>query len=97
MTVRSNFGGHPVSLVDDDWQYEDGTSATHADSIKPCKKCRKRNGGYNNEDPDPCLGRLPGVKFACCGHGNREDAYILFDNGLVVQGFDKIKQGEESK
>lgn len=21
------------------------------------------------DDPDPCLGRLPGVRSACCGHG----------------------------
>lgn len=27
--------------------------------------------------PDPCLGRLPGVIFACCGHGARGNCYVV--------------------
>ena len=34
---------------------------------------------------DPCLGYLPGVRYACCGHGE-EHGYIFFDNGVVVRG-----------
>lgn len=26
--------------------------------------------------PDPCLGLLPGVRNACCGHGSRWRAYV---------------------
>lgn len=26
--------------------------------------------------PDPCLGVIPGVSNACCGHGKNEAAYI---------------------
>lgn len=33
---------------------------------------------------DPCLGKLPGVKNACCGHG-LVDGYIQFENGKVVR------------
>jgi hypothetical protein len=29
---------------------------------------------------DGCLGHLPGVITACCGHGER-DGYIIFENG----------------
>jgi hypothetical protein len=29
-------------------------------------------------NPDPCIGYLPGVTNACCGHGNDKDAYIVF-------------------
>ncbi len=32
--------------------------------------------------PDPCIGCLPGVFNACCGHGEDKTAYISF-------GFDK--------
>jgi len=39
------------------------------------------------EEHDPCLGLLPGVKAACCGHGCREDAYIIFENGVKITGF----------
>lgn len=35
--------------------------------------------------PDPCLGYLPGVKFACCGHGKHE-GYIAFSNGTTIRG-----------
>jgi hypothetical protein len=31
--------------------------------------------------PDLCLGRLPGVDFACCGHGDTEGAYVSLSDG----------------
>lgn len=39
---------------------------------------------------DPCLGVLPGVSFACCGHGNRRLAYAAFTDGSCIRGFDVI-------
>ncbi len=32
---------------------------------------------------DPCIANLPGVKYACCGHGEGP-GYISFDNGLSI-------------
>jgi hypothetical protein len=29
-------------------------------------------------NPDPCVGYLPGVYNACCGHGEDDEAYITF-------------------
>ncbi len=39
------------------------------------------------DEADPCLGSLPGVKLACCGHGSGQ-GYIMFENGvsLVFEG-----------
>jgi hypothetical protein len=34
--------------------------------------------------PDPCWGDLPGVKSACCGHGETR-GYIQFDNGIILR------------
>lgn len=34
---------------------------------------------------DPCLGHLPGVRYACCGHGV-DHGYIFFENGVIVRG-----------
>lgn len=34
---------------------------------------------------DPCLGKLPGVAFACCGHGDAKYAYIAFENGVTLR------------
>ena len=40
---------------------------------------------------DPCLGKLPGVKAACCGHGGKGNSggYLYFENGTVVR-FEKL-------
>jgi hypothetical protein len=35
-------------------------------------------------DDDPCIGGLPGVAYACCGHGEKVGGYILFENGIRV-------------
>jgi hypothetical protein len=33
---------------------------------------------------DPCLGKLPGVANACCGHGIG-DGYLIFKNGRTLR------------
>ena len=75
-----------VTAIDDSgnkiMHYEllDGT-VLPTDEITPCVICR----GVNAHDD--CLGTLPGVKFACCGHGDREFSYIVFENGVTIRGF----------
>lgn len=55
---------------------------THID--RPCGNCGK----YRTEDGhDPCLSNLPGVTNACCGHGNKKESYVQFENGVVLRGF----------
>lgn len=47
-----------------------------------CNKTRKADG------VDPCLGKLPGVQFACCGHGQKAgnlSGYIAFENGTLIR------------
>jgi ribosomal protein S18 len=51
-----------------------------------CKLARDETGC------DPCIGRLPGVKNACCGHG-KKGGYIAFENGIVVR-FDSLSEVE---
>lgn len=57
-----------------------------------CKKCGQRH--FTNEivdneavEYDTCLGYLPGVAEACCGHGGR--GYIIFKNGTRI-AFDNL-------
>lgn len=53
-------------------------------SLARCKNCTLVR--YTNyHQPDPCLGWLPGVKNACCGHGSFH-AYVQFENGDVHRG-----------
>ena len=46
-----------------------------------CDKCDKDMG---DNEPDACWGYLPGVIFACCGHGIRQ-GYVLFENGINLR------------
>ena len=38
-----------------------------------CESCQVRI----PEGPDTCLGTIPGVSHACCGHGRVEGAYVV--------------------
>jgi len=46
---------------------------------RACPKCKKLpvNG------IDACMGKLPGVQDACCGHGKGR-GYIQFNNGALI-------------
>jgi hypothetical protein len=60
---------------------------------RPCAACgmeRPANGH------DPCIANLPGVKFACCGHGVR-DGYVYFENGIIIRGIFRIEIGENGR
>lgn len=70
------------------WVYEDTGERLPATGgkVRPCKKCGKLF-PLGEGEVDPCLGVLPGVDNACCGHGVNRASYIRFTNGMVIQGF----------
>jgi hypothetical protein len=87
MTSHSKFRGHPIVWHLGKWVYADDLSdlpATGGD-VRPCLRC---GAVWPLEKGDPCLGILPGVDNACCGHGNRDESYIRFTSGVVVKGFE---------
>ena len=51
--------------------------------ILQCHKCK---GWPTDLGHDPCIANLPGVKFACCGHGMKGRAYVVFNNDLTLRG-----------
>jgi hypothetical protein len=53
-------------------------------SLHHDKVCHQCGQTATPEGHDPCLDTLPGVKYACCGHGIRE-GYIAFENGVVLR------------
>lgn len=63
--------GHLV-FSDDDGNavFENGTPFTENHSCAKCLLPCKEN------EPDPCIGWLDGVDFACCGHGIAGEAYV---------------------
>ncbi|MGD9157674.1 MAG: hypothetical protein PVG39_04655 [Desulfobacteraceae bacterium] len=64
------------------FHYKDGSKVDKYD-LRPCPKCGMKR---TKEGHDPCLGTLPGVIGACCGHGI-EEGYIAFENRMVIHGF----------
>lgn len=90
MSSESTLRGWPIFWDDSAqaWRFCDtGEPTVENWSNRPCGHC----GLYGNSsdgDVDPCLGVLPGVTNACCGHGNPDEAYICFMGGMVIRGFD---------
>lgn len=59
-----------------DWFYTSTNEPQY--EIESCTKCGLK---ASQDDPDPCLGMLPGVKYACCGHGIPGQDYVVLNNG----------------
>jgi hypothetical protein len=86
--VKSYMRGHPIYWDGNNWRYQDTDNLLTDEDVRPCVKCGKVFLGSFIGESDPCLGNLPGVDNACCGHGVREDSYIRFTTGVVVKGFE---------
>lgn len=74
--------GHRIKIVDGIWIYCDTKEPT-AGNRKNCGFCSKED---TSEGHDGCIGTLPQVMNACCGHGIPNDAYVQFDNGKIIRG-----------
>lgn len=76
------------------WVFEDTGERLPATGgkVRPCKKCGKVF-PLGEGEVDPCLGVLPGVDNACCGHGISKASYIRFTNGMIIQGFTDMGKG----
>lgn len=90
--ARSHFHGHPIVFQDAKWLYADTLQPIpgYGGEMRPCAVCGTMDWSGDGK-VDPCLGLLPGVDNACCGHGVAEQAYIRFTNGVVVRGFSIIE------
>jgi hypothetical protein len=58
------------------WKFRDNDEPLVKGAPFPrvCKKCHHHR---TPDRHDPCIANLPGVEFACCGHGDSE-GYIKF-------------------
>jgi len=67
MTATAHDRGHPIYWDGADWRYSDtGRIINHK---RPCVRCGRPP---TPEGYDACLGFIPGVSSACCGHGVAE-------------------------
>lgn len=83
MTTRGHFLGHPIEWDElaKCWIYTDTRQIP--EESRPCAYC---NLSASPEGHDPCIGTLPGVMNACCGHGDLSSAYVQFEEGVTVRG-----------
>lgn len=85
MTARGMLRGHPMHWDGERWRYTDtGEPTAETWRTRPCGEC----GLYPTpEGHDPCLGELPGVVSACCGHGQTKESWVRFETGVLLRGF----------
>ena len=73
--------------VDGEWFYEDKKTQT-VGNRRDCGHCHRAD---RADGHDACIGELPGVMNACCGHGQLDEAYVQFTDGSRLSGTDAIK------
>ena len=64
MASSYNRGHKTIYLKEFGWVYEDTLQSI--DIMRPCARCGRKP---TPEGYDACLGKLEGIKSACCGHG----------------------------
>lgn len=88
--------GHEIYFDGSEWRYSDNGELTATTwKFRACGYCNLPN---RADEHDACLGELPNVFNACCGHGASSEAYIQFTDGVTLRGkeaqqeFDNIKR-----
>lgn len=81
--MKDRYRGHLIEITKDRWVYSDTHTPVSCNPDRPCGHCGLAN---TPEGHDGCLGTLPNVMNACCGHGNERQAYIMYDNGNIIRG-----------
>jgi len=89
MPAKSMYRGRPIEWDKDRWIYADtrqSVALTHTQ--RSCGNCGRH---ATPDGHDACLGTLPNVMNACCGHGAPNKAYIQYPGGRVVSGLKALK------
>ena len=96
MNHRGNQTTGPIFWEEDGVLMSDNAPWTCMDGVpikseeRPCGHCGLTADGFHGVDP--CLGHLPSVRAACCGHGVVGYGYIAFDNGVLLRGEFSVEQ-----
>ena len=84
MTAASRWRGHLIEWRDGQYIFCDtGESVEKTWRGRFCGRCSQPTPASGH---DACLGTLPGVMNACCGHGEAEEAYVQLDDGTIIPG-----------
>lgn len=90
--MGNKWRGHIIT-DSDGWRYADTGELVANNPNRDCGHCGRSNtaDGY-----DGCLGALPGVMNACCGHGIEEAAYVQFqvDRDVLDRFVEAVGHGQ---
>ena len=81
--AKSKYRGHKIKVKKEVWLFNDTNVPVKDDINISCGFCGQPK---TKEGHDACLGTLPGLMNACCGHGNIKAAYIQFSDGYIIDG-----------
>ena len=83
-TPVDSWRGHAMFCdVHGQWRYTDTEQLVSEHVERDCAQCGQAS---TIEGHDACLGELPGVVNACCGHGDEWKAYVVLENGERLGG-----------
>jgi len=80
--------GYEVKFHNGRLIYCDNAQSVEGDHRATCGFCGLHD---TPEGHDGCLGTLPNVEEACCGHGDNRQAYVRYDDGSYHEGEDTLK------
>jgi hypothetical protein len=91
--ARGEFNGNPVVTIAEDgfdiWRYADNLEKIDFYHPRCCPYCKQKP---TAEGHDACLGTLPNVKFACCGHhSSNGHPYVIFNDDTIID-FDSTEE-----
>ena len=86
----ATFRGYKIYEQEGVWYFRDTKDLVSTTwESRPCGFCGKAN---TPDGHDGCIGHLPGVMNACCGHGEPSAAYIQFADGAIIQRHHAIEK-----
>lgn len=85
--MKINLRGHMTICILGIWYYEDVPTPVAGNVRSSCGHCGKND---TVEGHDGCLGTIPNIMNACCGHGNPREAYIQHWDSTVVQDWTNL-------
>jgi len=93
--MSDKYRGHEIFEENGNWYFkETGFPVASNPENVVCGLCGLFN---SNDGHDGCLGELPGVMNACCGHGETNEAYVQWWDGSVDDGEKAIRYQEMLK
>jgi len=70
------------------YEYDETDNSWHSPDTETCPRCGRTL--HPGQEPDPCIGHVPGAETVCCGHGV-EEPYVLFRGPAALRAIEWAK------